>query len=343
MHAITAPPTVNPADRLGFTLFIAIVAHCIVVLGVTFAPHDRDRRNASTLDVVLVQHQSEQEPEEAEFLAQANQDGGGDSEVPERPSTPLRPPFVGPTPEVAMAALPSMPRERVISEQPETLEPDTAPPPEAIENATPTPLLAEEKAQADQRMVTAPTVAPTRETTEKPSPKAPSEPEPKLPHKAQVDSPPQTTQSLTAESLISRSLAMASLSAEIDRRLKAYAKRPRRKWITARTKEHQYAAYMEAWRQKVERIGNLNYPHEARRRNLSGSLLLDVALNSDGSINEIILRRSSGRKVLDDAAVRIVKLSGPFARFPRSIARQTDILHIERTWQFLSGNRFSSR
>ncbi len=100
---------------------------------------------------------------------------------------------------------------------------------------------------------------------------------------------------------------------------------------------------MEAWRQKVERIGNLNYPDEARRRKLSGNLLLDVALNPDGSINEITLRRSSGERALDDAAVRIVKLAAPYAKFPDDIRKDVDILHIERTWQFLSGNRFVSR
>ena len=143
--------------------------------------------------------------------------------------------------------------------------------------------------------------------------------------------------------IINRSLAMTSLSAEIDRRLQAYAKRPKRKWITARTKEHKYAAYMEAWRAKVEKIGNLNYPDEARRKKLSGSLMLDVALNPDGTINEIVLRRSSGHRVLDDAAIRIVRLAAPFARFPDDIREETDILHIERTWQFLGSNQLFAR
>ena len=100
---------------------------------------------------------------------------------------------------------------------------------------------------------------------------------------------------------------------------------------------------MEAWRTKVERIGNLNYPDEARRQKLSGNLLLDVALNADGSINEIVLRRSSGFTVLDDAAIRIVELAAPFAPLPKSIREETDILHIQRTWQFLRGNRLAAR
>ena len=139
------------------------------------------------------------------------------------------------------------------------------------------------------------------------------------------------------------SLAMASLSAEVDRRLEAYAKRPRRKWVSASTREHHYAAYMEAWRAKVERVGNLNYPDEARRRALSGNLLLDVALRADGRVESITVRRSSGHKALDDAAIRIVKLAAPFARLPKKIREETDILHIERTWRFLSSNRFASR
>ena len=136
---------------------------------------------------------------------------------------------------------------------------------------------------------------------------------------------------------------MASLSAELDQRLNAYAKRPKRKWISVRTREYKYASYMEAWRAKVERVGNLNYPNEARRKRLSGSLLLEVALNPDGSINAIELRRSSGHRVLDEAAVRIVKLAAPFAPFPKNILQETDILHIERTWRFLSSNQFASR
>ena len=96
---------------------------------------------------------------------------------------------------------------------------------------------------------------------------------------------------------------------------------------------------MAAWVAKVERVGNLNYPDSARRKGVSGTLLLDVALNSDGSIRKIKLLRSSGREVLDDAAMRIVKLAAPFAPFPEDIRKDTDILHITRTWEFLKTYR----
>ena len=147
----------------------------------------------------------------------------------------------------------------------------------------------------------------------------------------------------SAADLINRSMEIASLSAQVAASAEAYSERPRQKIISASTQEFKYASYMEAWRAKVERIGNLNYPDEAKRTNLSGSLVLDVALNADGSINNIALRRSSGQAILDEAAIGIVKLAAPYGRFPDDIKKDIDILHIIRTWQFLPDNRLSSK
>ena len=126
----------------------------------------------------------------------------------------------------------------------------------------------------------------------------------------------------------------ARLNAEISRTWQEYQKRPRHKFLNARTQEYKFAAYMDAWRAKVESVGNLNYPSEAKRRHLTGNLLLDVALNTDGSINGISIRRSSGQQILDDAAIRIVELAAPFAPFPSEIRADLDVLHITRTWKF---------
>ncbi len=146
-----------------------------------------------------------------------------------------------------------------------------------------------------------------------------------------------------AETLMTRSLQMASLSSEINRELQTNAERPRQKFISASTREYKYAAYEEAWRLKIERIGNLNYPSEAVRRKISGALLLDVALSPDGSVLSIRVAQSSGHKALDDAAIRIVHLAAPFAPFPPKIRAETDILHIIRTWKFDNDYRLSSR
>ena len=153
-----------------------------------------------------------------------------------------------------------------------------------------------------------------------------------------MDSPPLPT----AAQLLTRSFALASLNAELQQRLDSKAKRPRRKYISANTREYLYAAYMEAWRAKVERIGNMNYPNAARERRLSGNLLLDVAINPNGSVKEITVRRSSGHKVLDDAAIRIVELAAPFARFPDAVLEEVDILHITRTWKFVNNQSFQA-
>ena len=84
----------------------------------------------------------------------------------------------------------------------------------------------------------------------------------------------------------------------------------------------------------VERVGNLNYPDAARRQQLEGELVLDVAVRADGSVADVTVLRSSGHKMLDDGAVRIVRIAAPFEEIPESLRRDYDILHIIRTWRF---------
>ena len=96
----------------------------------------------------------------------------------------------------------------------------------------------------------------------------------------------------------------------------------------------QLSYYFEAWRRKVERVGNLNYPEAARARGLYGSLRLLVAIAADGTLTDVRVLDPSGHRVLDDAAVRIVRLAAPFAPFPPAMRRNTDVLEIVRTWQF---------
>jgi len=143
--------------------------------------------------------------------------------------------------------------------------------------------------------------------------------------------------------LASRGQEIAKLSAKIEEETTAYANRPRRKAISASTQEYRYASYLEAWRRKVEAIGNLNYPEEARRRKLYGNLILQVGVRADGTLEEVRVLRSSGSQILDEAAVRIVHLAAPFAPIPPDIRKETDFLDITRTWQFLSNNRFGEK
>jgi periplasmic protein TonB len=146
----------------------------------------------------------------------------------------------------------------------------------------------------------------------------------------------------SANELMQRTLETMRLEAQIAKDMDAYQKRPKRRFIGARAEEYRFARYIEDWRLKVERIGNLNYPEAAREQKLYGSLLLTVSIRSNGSIESVQIDRSSGKKVLDSAAVRIVEMGGPYAPFPPDIRRDTDILSINRTWTFAPGDNLIS-
>lgn len=135
---------------------------------------------------------------------------------------------------------------------------------------------------------------------------------------------------------------IASLEAELSHEQQLYAKRPRiHRLNAASTLRDKGAWYKEEWRKKVERIGNLNYPEEARRQQLYGSLRMMVSINRDGSLYEVLVLESSGQPVLDQAAQRIVRLAAPFAPFTGDLA-EFDRLEIIRTWRFARGDRLSS-
>jgi protein TonB len=133
---------------------------------------------------------------------------------------------------------------------------------------------------------------------------------------------------------------MARLRAELSKEFSAYQERPRKQFVGARAQEDRFARYVEDWRGKIERVGNLNYPDEARRQKLYGTLVLTVSVRRDGSVDSIEVNRSSGFRLLDQAAIRIVELAAPFSRFPPDIAKDTDILAITRTWSFTTGEQF---
>jgi protein TonB len=288
MATPAATPEFSQGDRLGLALLGAMLAHMVVVFLVTFSSPPPAAEQITNLEITLVQTRSDEAPKDAQFLAQANQDGGGDSDLRETARSPL------PVQELA--------------EKNDALPTKRPPPQEQVASVRETPpVLAQPRASAPRLL----------DLTPRPEPQ-----------QAQPDT--------RDTGLIESDLAQERmrLSAEISRDWQAYQQRPRQKFINARTREYKYAAYMDAWRAKVERVGNLNYPDQAKRAKIAGNLVLDVALNADGSVRAAVVRRSSGHKVLDDAAVRIVELAAPFSPFPADIRGETDILHITRTWKF---------
>ena len=154
---------------------------------------------------------------------------------------------------------------------------------------------------------------------------------------------PERTELPTATEQMQRTLESMRLEAQIAKDLDAYQKRPKRRFIGARAEEYRFARYVEDWRLKVERIGNLNYPEAARSQKLYGSLLVTTGIRADGSIESIVVERSSGKRVLDLAAAHIVQMAGPYSPFPPDIRRDTDILYITRTWTFAPGDSLTSQ
>ena len=151
---------------------------------------------------------------------------------------------------------------------------------------------------------------------------------------AQPDAQAEAKVAPNVADIMSKSLEIARLEAQISKDWDAYQKRPRRRFVGARTQEFRFARYIEDWRQKIERIGTLNYPEAARSQKIYGSLQLTVSIKPDGTVDNIEVNRSSGQKILDEAARRIVQLAAPYAAFPADIAKDTDILSITRTWTF---------
>ncbi len=298
MTTHTAPASITASDRLGLTLFLAVALHMIFILGLSFDLEMLKLPEESplpTMEITLVHSRSEDAPEDADYLAQANQRGGGSSPEKARPSSqnfnPLPTPKQGDAPNTQQAASPRMQTD---------------------------PLPAMQMMTAEQSERTVLELDEKRET--------PTRPEP-----------------VTAAQLIESSRELASLDAEIRQLKETLAKLPREKHLNANTREYKYAAYMDAWRAKVESIGNLNYPDEAKKRKIYGRLLLDVVINADGSVKRIDLLRSSGHKILDDAAIRIVTLAAPFAPFPEHIRKDFDVLHITRTWVFEDNDQMRTR
>jgi len=155
---------------------------------------------------------------------------------------------------------------------------------------------------------------------------------------AQVETQPPPSEpdqpAVTASEMNQQAREMAHLQARISQQWDDYQKRPKRAFVGANVREYSFARYVEDWVTKVERIGNVNYPEAARRQGIYGSLKLTVAIYADGRIETIEVDRSSGSKVLDAAAARIVELAAPYAPFPEDMRKKADILSITRTWTF---------
>ena len=276
---------VTAKDRLTGTFILSAICYGVIVLGVGFTLN-KAAPVSPTLDVVLTPTASNQKPGQADFLAQASNQGGGNSDQAQRPK------------DNQLSQLPQInPGEAPVSLQAQK----TPPEPESVQR-------------------TLITHAPT---------------DPKTP-RAQEQKPNSSEPLPISQELVEQSLALARLANEYSQKQSLQARKSRHKFITASTQEYAYAQYMSEWVRKVERVGNANYPEQALLNQLSGQLILTVAIRRNGSIEDITVVKSSGNKVLDGAAVKIVRLAEPFAALPAT-KEDPSVLYITRTWQFLAG------
>ena len=285
-RATGAPVEGSNQRLLVYTLGVSIAIHALL-LAIRFQMNDprklRDR--GPPLEVALVNAKSTSKPTQADILAQANLDGGGNTDANRQAKSPLPVlPKAGASGEIAVA----------------------------------TQKLAALEDEAKELM-----------TRLKSTPATPVAPKP-------VE-PPEPAVQPSANELMQRTLEAMRIEARIAKEMESYQQRPKRRFVGARAEEYRFARYVEDWRLKIERVGNLNYPEAARQLQLYGSLLITVSIRSDGSVESVEINRSSGQKVLDAAAVKIVEMSAPFAPFPADIKRDTDVLHITRTWMFTKG------
>jgi protein TonB len=278
----------HPNRVLNLALLVSALLH-VIVLSVHFKLPERiiNSMQSPPLEVTLVNARTQERPVKPDALAQANLDGGGNTDAKRQMKSPLpRAPIESDKVQLDSAQARVQELEREVQE-----------------------LMAQLKKAGQQ-------------SAQKPIPKS------------------ETAQKLTE--VQERMLELQRLEAQIAKDLEAYQQRPKKRHIGARTAEFRFARYVEDWRLRVEQVGNQNYPQEAREKQIYGNLILTVGIRADGTVESVEIDKSSGRRLLDTAAMRTIKLAAPFAPFPPDIRVDTDILYITRTWSFTRDDGFET-
>lgn len=294
---------------MSIAIWISILVHA-VILSIQFQPELKKLQDKlPILEVMLVNAKTVSKPDNTEVYAQANLDRGGNTEQDRKLSS----------------ALPALKQQKTEF----TVKP-TASRKEGAKAAKKTADEVQEQQRVALLEKQAQELMTQIESTQKVDTKSAQSASAKEPETGTQ----QASKKLDMQDIAAAALEMDRLEALISKQQDEYQKRPKKKFIGARTKEYRYALYVEAWRQKVEKIGNLNYPEAAKNLKLYGQLQMTVSIKADGSIDSIEINRSSGHKILDEAAKRIVELAAPYAKFPDDVRKEIDILGITRTWTF---------
>ncbi len=284
MESLIEGPWNTNEQRLRKTFSLALILHTVLLAGLSFTLPAGAPPSVS-LEVTLAHHKSNTAPEQADFVAQANQLGSGDqaqTETPQ-PTTDQLSPFVNQD----QGQLPAVEQQRSEADQQKMLS---------------------RSGEANKTVID---------------------------HSATDPSPDLINENVKQQPSDNN---IGAMRAELDRLKQAYSKLPRVLRMTSvSAKSADEAAYMHYFEQRVEQIGNVHYPREARVQGIFGRVQLVVVLLADGRVQRIEVSKGSGSRVLDQAAVRSVQLAAPFNPFPKEL-RNRDEIHIIRTWQYQSNN-----
>jgi len=276
--------------RLWLAIAASVLVHGMLLTLHFKFPEASQAMREKAMDIILVNAKSARKPHDAQALAQANLDGGGNTDENRRAKTPL-PPTHKQTEGDDVQQMQRRVQELESAQQ------------KLLTQAKSLRKVASEKTQSEQ---------------------------------------PAPVPSVSGLDLAESARAMARLEGEIAKTADEYSKKPRKKFVGARTEEYALAAYLDAWKQKIERIGTLNYPPEARGK-LYGAVVIFVELRAeDGSLYNAEISKSSGHKVLDQAALRILRMSAPFGPIPAAGLGGATVLSFARTWYFTQGDSLNT-
>lgn len=275
---------VDPGDRLSFTLFLALVLHVLIVLIPSFKL-PKTSNSSQTIEITLATHSALHAPEDAEFLAQHNQEASGTGELVKKLLTDQSADFA----DTEINKVSPLPQQRTTDLK-------------IIDNQL---VSTNKKSRTTLKLIKNPDLV-----NEKPE-------------KELIDTDSDLDQKI------------ASLQAQLSTDKQTIAKRPRLRVITSESAKESFdAQYLTNWSNKIEHMGENNYPKEALNQRVSGNLRLSVIINFDGSVYDIEILQSSGKRMLDEAAKQIVRRSAPFSAFSAELRKNADRLQIIRTWKF---------
>ncbi len=286
-------PNISDNDRLSFALFLAIAFHTLIVIGIAFTPPENNRgASMKSMRISLAQYHALEKPDEADFLGQDNQQGGGAEDLIQE-STTLEVPIIPDPSKEALIADTSMP------------------------SAPQTDIQQLFLSGPNERTSTMNELSNNLKNTPQPL--------------------------MDTATLLQKSFELQGSNTRISDEQVTSSRKDRRRPASAAIHSSVDALYLDKWRQRIEQVGNQNYPLEASKKNIYGEVLLKISIKSDGSLEDIKVLRSSGHKILDESAMNIARLAAPYDAFDEELKKSTDILDIIRTWEFKPGNKVKTQ